>query len=77
MKDFFNKHWLKFAGAIVGAIGGYLYYYYVGCVTGTCPITSHPWRMTAYGAILGLLLFDLFNKETPTKIHDKKLNNDN
>ncbi len=70
MRQFFLKHWLKIAGFIVGAIGGYLYYYYVGCLSGTCPITSNPWRMTIYGSILGLLLFDLFKKE-PKKITDK------
>lgn len=77
MKDFFNKHWLKFVGIIVGAIGGYLYYYYVGCVSGTCPITSNPWRMTLYGAILGLLLFDIFKKDTPKKTEDKSTDKTN
>lgn len=63
MKDFLKKHRLKIAGIIVGAIGGYLYYYFVGCSTGSCPITSNPWRMTLYGAVLGLLVFDIFKKE--------------
>lgn len=63
MRDFLIKHRLKFAGVILGAIGGYLYYYFVGCGTGSCPITSNPWRMTIYGAVLGLLIFDTFKKE--------------
>lgn len=48
------------AGAVVGAIGGYLYYYYVGCASGTCAITSRPVNSTLYGALMGGLLFNLF-----------------
>lgn len=69
MKNFFLKHWLKIAGITVGAIGGYLYYYYVGCLSGTCPITSNPYRMIIYGAIIGYLLFDMFSpKNSPKKV---------
>lgn len=76
MKVLFAKHWLKITGTVVGAIGGYLYYHYVGCVTGTCPITSNPWRMTIYGAVLGLLLFDIFKKEHKKTSEDKAANNE-
>lgn len=45
------------AGAVVlGALLGYAYYYFVGCRTGTCPITSNPWISTVYGAFLTLVL---------------------
>lgn len=64
IKKFVLKHKLKIIGVIVGTIGGYLYYYFVGCVSGTCPITSNPYRMMIYGAVLGLLLFDMFNKDS-------------
>ena len=49
--------WLTRAvwGAI-GAAGGYLYYTFVGCVTGTCPITSNPYISTAYGAMIGVVM---------------------
>ena len=40
---------------IIGAAGGYLYYSFVGCVSGTCPITSNPWLSTGYGALVGLV----------------------
>jgi hypothetical protein len=39
----------------IGAAAGYAYYYYVGCVTGTCPITSNPLLSTMYGAFMGWL----------------------
>ena len=47
---------------IVGAIAGYLYYFYVGCASGTCAITSKPLNSTLYGALMGRLLFNIFAK---------------
>ncbi|MDD4777753.1 MAG: DUF6132 family protein [Fermentimonas sp.] len=67
MKNFFSKHWLKIAGLATGALGGYLYYFYVGCVSGTCPITSNPYRMMIYGAVIGYLLFDMFSGDKSQK----------
>ncbi|MDZ7290500.1 MAG: DUF6132 family protein [candidate division KSB1 bacterium] len=49
--------WAKRALPIVlGATAGYAYYYFIGCASGTCPITSNPWISTAYGAVLGFLI---------------------
>lgn len=67
MKNFLLKHWLKIAGIATGAISGYVYYYYIGCLSGTCPITSNPYRMIIYGALLGFLLFDLFSDDKSQK----------
>lgn len=52
---------LSLAGLVIGAIGGYIYYAQVGCVSGTCAITSNPWMSTAWGAAFGYLVFDMFN----------------
>ncbi len=41
---------------IVGAAGGFAYYYFVGCASGTCPISSNPYFSTSYGAFMGLLI---------------------
>lgn len=49
-------------GIAVGAIAGYLYYYFVGCASGTCAITSKPFNSTLYGAVMGGLLFNMFIK---------------
>jgi hypothetical protein len=49
--------WLwRVAGVALGGAAGFAYYKFVGCRTGTCPITSNPWISTIYGALLGLLL---------------------
>lgn len=41
---------------LLGGIAGFAYYKFVGCSTGTCPITSNPWISTIYGAVLGFLI---------------------
>ncbi|MDP4284521.1 MAG: DUF6132 family protein [Bacteroidota bacterium] len=61
--NFFNKNKLALIGVLAGAIGGYFYYHFVGCSSGTCPITSKPINSTLYGAMMGGLLFSLFKKE--------------
>lgn len=52
---------LTAGGLLLGGIGGYLYYHYVGCVSGTCAITSRPVNSSVYGAVMGGLFFNLFN----------------
>lgn len=44
-------------GIIGGALAGYAYYYFIGCNTGTCAITGSPVNSTAYGAVMGMILF--------------------
>mgnify|MGYP006169469925 CR=1 FL=1 len=48
-------------GVIVGLIAGYLYYQQIGCVSGTCSITSKPLNSTLYGGVLGGLLFNMIS----------------
>jgi len=48
---------LRYAiGPLVGAGVGYLFYRFVGCSTGTCPLVSNPWITMGYGAVVGLLV---------------------
>ncbi|MGA1529331.1 MAG: hypothetical protein ACO398_01140 [Kiritimatiellia bacterium] len=46
-----------FAGALAGALAGYLIYLYIGCRTGTCPITANPYTSVVVYALMGALLF--------------------
>ena len=62
MKNWVQKNKLYFIGATLGGIAGFLYWKYVGCLTGTCAITSNPFRSTIYGAVVGSLLLSIFNK---------------
>ena len=63
INDFFKKYKLTIIGVILGAIGGYIYYNFVGCNSGTCAITSRPVNSTLYGALMGGLLLNIFKKE--------------
>lgn len=63
MTEFIKKYLLRIIGVVVGVIGGFVYYYYVGCQSGTCPITSNPYASIVFGGIFGYLLFDLFTKK--------------
>jgi len=63
LKKLFLKYRLALIGLLIGGIGGYAYYYFVGCASGTCAITSKPLNSTLYGMLLGVLLFTSFKKE--------------
>jgi len=43
-------------GVLIGALAGFLYWKYVGCISGTCAIWTNPTKSTLYGALLGGLL---------------------
>ncbi|WP_424000970.1 DUF6132 family protein [Maribacter sp. IgM3_T14_3] len=49
-------------GIIIGAIAGYLYYAEIGCISGTCAITSKPLNSTLYGSLMGGLFANTFVK---------------
>ncbi|MDE3145417.1 MAG: hypothetical protein KGL19_14770 [Bacteroidota bacterium] len=63
MKKLFNENKLYIFGAITGAIGGFMYWKFVGCSSGTCMITSSPRNSTLYFAMMGAIFFGMFKKE--------------
>ncbi len=67
MKTIIARYKVEIAGMIVGAIVGWSYWYYVGCASGSCPITSSPTVSTVYGALMGVLGFSIFKKEAKTQ----------
>jgi hypothetical protein len=48
--------WKPILFIVLGALGGFLYYYYVGCVSGTCGITSSPYASAAVGGFFGYFI---------------------
>ncbi|MDN3605969.1 DUF6132 family protein [Kaistella yonginensis] len=59
---FLHKYKLGILGLVVGGVLGYAYYYFIGCNTGSCAITSKPLNSTAYGMVMGYLMFSVFQK---------------
>ena len=67
------KNWIVnnrgyLVGGILGGVAGFLYWKYVGCLTGSCAITSQPVNSTVYFALMGAILFGAFKKK---KIENK------
>jgi hypothetical protein len=62
-------------GIALGAVGGFLYWYYIGCNSGSCAITSSPINSTLYGGMMGGLLLNSFeskkNKDETPKTSDQ------
>jgi hypothetical protein len=58
VKEFFKSwyFWKPFLSIVIGGSGGFLYYYFVGCTSGTCPITSNPYGSIFIGGFLGFFL---------------------
>jgi phage shock protein E len=72
------KPWMfMIIGAVTGALGGYLYYHYIGCMSGSCAITSNPFISTIYGSVMGGLFFNmLVNDKTKKYNKNEYRNND-
>ena len=54
----FKMIWNKiklFLPITLGALGGFLYYNFIGC-NGSCAITGSPVNSTLYGSLMGLIL---------------------
>ncbi len=65
IQSFLVKYRLVLLGVLLGSVAGYAWYLQVGCPDGSCPITSHPLRSTAYGALVGALFAHSFMKKDP------------
>jgi hypothetical protein len=53
MKEFIRKNIIEIIFSIAGAAGGFLYWKFVGCASGTCFIKSVWYMSTLYGLVLG------------------------
>ncbi|MBN1116419.1 MAG: hypothetical protein JXA77_04415 [Bacteroidales bacterium] len=59
------------SGIVLGLLGGFIYWRFVGCTSGTCPITSNWHTSTIMGGIFGYLLADSFKfKEKKEEAED-------
>jgi hypothetical protein len=71
MVEFVRKNLLLIIFTVAGALGGFLYWKFVGCASGTCPIKSVWYLSTLYGALLGFLTGSIIN-DIMLKIRKKR-----
>ena len=69
-------------GAVLGAFLGFGYWYYIGCTSGTCPLTSQWYTSSMFGALFGYLttsmVYDIIEKKNNIKlIKDEQIQSDN
>jgi hypothetical protein len=55
--DTITKYKRELLGVGIGALGGFLYWYYIGCLNGHCELQSTPTVDILYGTVFGYLLF--------------------
>ena len=71
MKDFVRSKRVQILFMIAGAFGGFLYWKFIGCESGTCVIKSVWYWSTLWGATVGYLvgdfIFDILKKRKERK----------
>lgn len=45
--------WKPLVFTAIGGLGGFLYFFYIGCASGSCGITSNPYASIAFGGFMG------------------------
>lgn len=63
IKTFIKRYKFTLLGILLGGIGGYLYWFFIGCTTGTCPITSSPVNSVLIGSLMFGLFLNSFEKK--------------
>lgn len=71
MKDFVKRHYFIIFFSIAGGIGGFLYWKFIGCASGTCPIKSVWYLSTLWGLAFGYLAGSII-KDLITKFKSRK-----
>jgi phage shock protein E len=64
MKKWMLENIWIIGGVLLGAIGGYAYYHFIGCTNGTCMISSKPVNSTLYFGLMGGLFMGIFKKKS-------------
>jgi hypothetical protein len=58
MKELLKRNYITIIFAFVGVAGGFLYWKYIGCLSGTCLIQSVWYWSTLWGGAVGYLVGD-------------------
>jgi xanthosine utilization system XapX-like protein len=72
MQKFIRKYKTYIIGITLGALAGFIYWRFVGCTSGSCPITSHWFNTMLYGGIMGALLSGTGRKKEKVNPEEEK-----
>jgi hypothetical protein len=72
--NFIRKKQISILFLLIGAVGGFLYWKFVGCKSGTCPIKSVWYWTTLWGAAIGYLIGDFLNDFLEKRKNKKEKN---
>ena len=50
-----------------GVLAGLAYYYFIGCSSGSCPITSNPLGSMLYMGLIGWLISGIFGRDCSSR----------
>jgi hypothetical protein len=74
MRKLLRKYLLVGMLILAGLAGGFLFWRFLGCTSGSCPITSKWYASSLIGGLIGFLAGDSVNdfikKKSMTKIGD-------
>ncbi|MDD4143900.1 MAG: hypothetical protein PHN68_04630 [Prolixibacteraceae bacterium] len=62
MKELLKKNYITVIFTLAGALGGFLYWKYIGCLSGTCMIQSVWYWSTLWAGTVGYLAGDFLQK---------------
>lgn len=72
MRNLIKNKSIQIVFTIIGGIGGFLYWRFVGCESGSCPIQSVWYWSTLWGMAVGYLIGD-FISDFVKKRKEKKI----
>jgi hypothetical protein len=73
MNSIMNRYWKTAVFTLIGAGVGFAYWRFIGCSSGTCPITANWTSSTVMGGLIGLLAAPALKKENSNQ-HTTKEN---
>jgi hypothetical protein len=59
---FLKRYLVEIISVVLGAVGGFLYWKFIGCLSGTCFIKSVWYMSTIYGALIGYIAGSLITE---------------
>jgi hypothetical protein len=68
-----SRYKFEIAGLAMGAVAGWSYWYFIGCTSGTCPITSQPVNSSVYGSVMGWLAGGMFTGSRKNSLEKENL----